>query len=167
MCFAVVVNILPIYISNSSVETIQSVITVCENVLLIGFVCSLAIIFRSHPPHPTQSYTSPLGVYLFRPVGDNPYLLLTDDLDASDERKEVTTELGMISFEPPTPQQATTLPEARNTQEQPTFALADDEDLALVSPVRHHPSAQTSTDAPFTPKLEPTRPDDHSEQQEH
>ena len=89
-----------------------------------------------------------------------------DDFDEGDERKEVTTELGMISFEPPTPQQATTLPDARSAQEQPTFALADDEDMALVSPVGHA-SAQPSTDAPFTPKLEPTRPDNPSEQQEH
>ena len=51
---AVVVNILPVYISNSSVEKIQSVIVVCENVLLIGFVTSLAVIFRSHPPRLTR-----------------------------------------------------------------------------------------------------------------
>ena len=41
-----VVNVLPVYIGNSSVAKIQSVITVCENFILIGFIAVLAVIFR-------------------------------------------------------------------------------------------------------------------------
>ena len=76
----------------------------------------------------------------FRPVGDNPYLLLIDDFEEGDEGKEVTTELGVMSFEPATPQQSTTIlserPHGNEENAGGAFALADDEDLELMSPTR-------------------------------
>eukprot|EP00210_Caulerpa_lentillifera_P009163 g8736.t1 len=69
-------NVLPIFITYGSIQTMQSVVIVVENLILYAFVAALAIIFR--------------------PVGDNPYLLLVDDFE-EEGGKEITTELGVIA----------------------------------------------------------------------
>jgi len=142
----IMVNILPLYIANTSVEKIQSVVIVLENLLLIGFVISMAVIFR--------------------PVDDNPYLLLVDDLDGT-PGKEVTTELGVIAFEPSTPQQSTTvLSDARHERDtgHSGFALADEDDLDL-QPQQRQTSASSTPTAAIEGKRSPSPPSGEGEEE--
>lgn len=70
----------------------------------------------------------------FRPVGDNPYLLLIDDFE-EEGGKEITTELGVIAEESrPIVQQSTSLEENKEIMRSSTgnFSLGGDEILDVV-----------------------------------
>ena len=91
-------------------------------------------------------------------MDDNPYLLLVDDLDGT-AGKEVTTELGVMAFEPSTPQQSTTVvSEVRRDRDgdHASFALADDDELEVGNQQRQ-PSTSSSPTATMEGKRSPSQ----------
>ncbi|GMH43100.1 hypothetical protein BSKO_11022 [Bryopsis sp. KO-2023] len=110
---SVIVELLPVYINTKkSIEKFQDIMDVFHNVILFLFILVLS--------------------WIFRPMDDNPYLMVGDEFVADEEGP--TTELGVIVSEenqPGHPTSATTRSSAGMKSEiDQNFALEDDEDLS-------------------------------------